>query len=356
MNYGKYHLSVSGFDQENYEKIIRDSRRFPEISQESGKAEFRKEAYFLKSKIRAVQSRAEFQNLSPQEEIALRIYGRFALILNRIIRNNQGRKTLVRNDDLKTRMQNLAHKYIVNRNFNTYKDVSVIDKNDFENSLRLQNDYPAMFLTNFIDELISKNRSEHVDTNYFYRMSRAKKNVYVTEADAVELSLDINTTIQLGNIVIDKAITSVGNDLQSILYRYSAEGNAATHKKGVDNVNEEEILYVIKNNDSLDYMDISGFKLKRPEINSDGKFAREANNKLLKGQDEYSSGELIIPSHTPFRVIGVQRRENNIGRKVVFLEPMLLSDINQNMDIVQNNFNGERFSRNGAFDLAEVAF
>jgi len=356
VNYGKYHHSVSGFDQGNYEKIIRDSRRFPEISQKSKKAEFRNEAYFLKSKIRAVQSRTEFQNLSPQEEILLRIYGRFALILNLIIRENQGRKILLRSDNLERRVTYQAHKYIAYRGFYTYKDVAVMTGPSFYNSTREDNDFNAIVLMNSIDHLISRNKSKHVDTNYFYRMSRAKKNVYVTEGDALKLSLDMNTTIQLGNIVIDKAITSVGNDLQSILFRYSAEGDAATHKKGVDNVNEEEILYVIKNNDRLDYMDIAGFKFKRPEINSDGRFVRDKNNRLLKGQDQISSGELIIPSHTPFRVIGIQSRENTIGRKVVFLEPMRLSDINQNMDIVQNNFNGERFASNWEFDLTEFAF
>ena len=31
MNYGEYHHSASSFDRENFEKIIRDSRRFPEV-------------------------------------------------------------------------------------------------------------------------------------------------------------------------------------------------------------------------------------------------------------------------------------------------------------------------------------
>ena len=86
MNYGEYHHSVGRFDRDNFEKIIRDSRRFPEVLWERGgrknirslgfieslfglgvdknKYEYRNKEYATKSKIRAVQSRNEFQNLS----------------------------------------------------------------------------------------------------------------------------------------------------------------------------------------------------------------------------------------------------------------------------------------------------
>ena len=90
---------------------------------------------------------------------------------------------------------------------------------------------PAICLTNYINQLIAKHRSEHVDTDYFYRISRAKRNRYMTPEEASKSSLNNENIIQLGNIVIDKAITSVGDDLQSILFRYSHKGQSATHKK-----------------------------------------------------------------------------------------------------------------------------
>ena len=37
MNYGEYHHSVNRFDRDNFEKIIRDSRRFPEVLWEQEK-------------------------------------------------------------------------------------------------------------------------------------------------------------------------------------------------------------------------------------------------------------------------------------------------------------------------------
>ena len=75
-------------------------------------------------------------------------------------------------------------------------------------------------------------------------------------------------------------------------------------------------------------------------------------NELLKGQDEFSSGELIISSHTPFRVVGIQKMDRTMSRRLVFLEPMKLGEIKQT-DIVQNNFNGRPFSSNGQFNLEE---
>ena len=359
MNYGEYHHSVNCFDRDNYEKIIRGSRRFPEVLWEREgdkiKYEFRHREYAIKSKIRAFQSRNEFKNLSIMEEILLRLYGRFALILNRIIRNNVGRKTLLISNYQKMKIQDNTKTYINHNNIKNHEDISRINAKKIANSFEVQNGFPAIFLTNYINQSIAKHSSEHVDTDYFYRISRAKKNRYVTQEEASKLSLNTNNTIQLGNIVMDSAITSVGNDLQSILYRYSVKGQSATHKKNPANVrHEEEILYVIKNNEKLNYMDIAGFKLDRAEINSNGRFASGLDNRLLKGRDALSSGELIIPSHTPFRVTGIQKMDRTMNRRVVFLEPMKLEEINQT-DIVQNNFNGELFSRTGKFNLEEFA-
>ena len=78
--------------------------------------------------------------------------------------------------------------------------------------------------------MITNHKSEHIDKDYFYRIAFARRNRYVTQEEASKLSLNIRNVIQLGNIVMDKAITSVGHDLQSILYRYSHKGQSATLK------------------------------------------------------------------------------------------------------------------------------
>ena len=375
MNYGEYHHSASSFDRENFEKIIRDSRRFPEvlwrarknkITRSSSfpqflkkspscsiKYEYREEEYYVKSKIRAVQSRNEFQNLSVIDEILLRFYGRFALVLNIVMRDNIREKTLYISDDKIKQIQYYTKMHIEYNGIHTSKDISSLDVEDVEDGLYDHDDFPAIALTNTINKLITEHRSEHIDTDYFYRISRAKRNRYMTQEEVAKLSLNTKNIIKLGNIVMDKAINSVGDDLQSILFRYSIQGDAATqNKKVIDLENEEEILYVIKNNEKLNYMDIAGFKLNKPEINVNGRFELDPNNELLKGQDEFSSGELIIPSHTPFRVVGIQKMDRTMNRRVVLLEPMKLEDINQT-DIVQNNFNGEPFSSNGKFNLEE---
>ena len=355
MNYGEYHHILNRFDRENFEKIIRDSRRFPEFSRnpETGEIEYeyRYKEYAVKSKIRAVQSRNEFQNLSVIDEMLLRLYGRFALILNRSMRTTKSKKTLVVSDYEKLK-RNVDRYFRINK-INSLKIISRMTAKEIIGGLSFLDNLPAIYLTNGINQLIAKHRSEHVDTYYFYRISRAKRNRYMTQEEVAKLSLNTKNIIKLGNIVMDKAINSVGGDLQSILFRYSHKGQNATHKKNRANViEEEEILYIIKNNEKLNYMDIAGFKLNKPEINVNGRFELDPNNRLLKGQGELSSGELIIPSHTPFRVVGIQKMDRTMNRRVVLLEPMKLEDINQT-DIVQNNFNGEPFSSNGKFNLEE---
>ena len=357
MNYGEYHHSVNRFDRDNYEKIIRDSRRFPEVLWEREgdkiKYEFRNKEYAIKSKIRAFQSRNEFQNLSIMEEILLRFYGSFALPLNKAVRFSNNKLTLYVSDSVISQAQDYTKRFMLYNEVETYKDISTIDYYDVIGALNIRKGIFSIALTNTIDQLITKHRSEHIDTDYFYRISRAKKNVYLTQEEASKLSLDTKNTIQLGNIVMDRAITSVGNDLQSILYRYSHKGQSATLKYFTKNFeNEEEILYVIKNNEKLNYMDIAGFKFDRPEINNKGRFERSLDNRLLKGHDEFSSGEVLVASHATFRVTGIQKMDRTMNRRVVFLEPVNFGDINQ-MDIVRNNFNGELFSRTGKFNLME---
>ena len=355
MNYGEYHHSLNRFDRENFEKIIRDSRCFPEFSQERRKGkikyEYRNKEYAVKSKISAVQSRNEFNNLSIMEEILLRLYGRFALILNRSMRTTKSKKTLVVSDYEKLK-RNVDRYFRINK-INSLKIISRMTAEEISKGLSFLDSLPAICLTNGINQLIAKHRSEHVDTDYFYRISRAKRNRYMTQEEASKLPLNRGNIIKLGNIVMDKAITSVGHDLQSILFRYSHKGQSATHKKNPVNViEEEEILYVIKNNEKLNYMDIAGFKLDRAEININGRFEKDSYDRLLKCQDELSSGELIISSHTPFRVVGIQKMDRTMNRRLVLLEPMKLGEIKQT-DIVQNNFNGRPFSRTGKFNLEE---
>ena len=109
MNYGEYHHSLDSFDRENFEKIIRDSRRFPEVSPKHGRQnmltyEYPEDEYKVKSKMSAVQSRVKLPILSIMEEILLRFYGSFALRLNENIRFSNEKKTLFKSN---TRIENL---------------------------------------------------------------------------------------------------------------------------------------------------------------------------------------------------------------------------------------------------------
>ena len=214
MNYGEYHHSVGRFDRDNFEKIIRDSRRFPEISQERRKGkikyQYRNKEYATKSKIRAVQSRNEFKNLMMLEEMLLRFYGGFALILNNVVRKTNRKKTLYVSNNAKKIAEDHSNEYFDFIEVFSYEEISLLSGSYIKKSLKFRDDLPAISLTNYINQSIYKHRSEHVDTDYFYRIAFARRNRYLTQEEASKLPLNRKNVIQLGNIVMDKAITSVG--------------------------------------------------------------------------------------------------------------------------------------------------
>ena len=72
--------------------------------------EYRDKEYYVKSKIRAVQSRNEFQNLSVMDEILLRFYGKFGLTLNKIMRFTNNKLTLWISNIAKKDFQNYTKK------------------------------------------------------------------------------------------------------------------------------------------------------------------------------------------------------------------------------------------------------
>ena len=86
---------------------------------------------------------------------------------------------------------------------------------------------------------------------------------------------------------------------------------------------EEEILYVIKNNEHIKSMGISGFKFGQ---------RHERDNK--------SSEEVLVSPTTRYRVVGIQNNESARDRRVVFLHPTPASEISPG-EIQKNLFNSE---------------
>ena len=155
MEHGKYHNSVSPADKKNYEEIIRVSSRFPEFLQKTRYGvDSRAEAYRVKSKMKAVKSRNEISNLTVQEEILLRIYGRFALVLNRRIRMLGGQKTLSLTDSAKQMAKQHTDDYMTMTKFNSGNDVAEKDGKFFAKSLNVRR-HPdlTVSLTSSIDQI-----------------------------------------------------------------------------------------------------------------------------------------------------------------------------------------------------------
>ena len=144
------------------------------------KYEYRDKEYATKSKIRAVQSRNEFKNLSVIDEMLLRFYGRFALILNRTMRLTKKKKTLFKSKSGIKKSKNYTKRLINFFKINTYKDILFINIENMGIVLKMEYGLYSISLTNYINQLIANQRSEHIDTDYFYRIARAKRNVYLT--------------------------------------------------------------------------------------------------------------------------------------------------------------------------------
>ena len=128
------------------------------------------------------------------------------------------------------------------------------------------------------------------------------RGVYQTERENPAYS----DRISPGDIVLDSALWSTSNNADSVIYRYSPEGEGATLPKFTENLrrgqaqSREQILYVIQNEaPGMAMMNISGYKLPR-RAEASGQERRKVD------KDMFSSGERLIRSRTPFRVVAIQ--------------------------------------------------
>jgi len=187
--------------------------------------------------------------------------------------------------------------------------------NLFNSSLRENNYLLTRSFTTLIDETIEKYSYKFSVDEYFpkdqylYRVASVKKGAYVN---------DINP----GDVIIDSANWSTSPaDSSVVLYRYSNKGMFASKVFFYD-VEVEEVLFIIERNSSLKAIDISGYKA-----------TRELDHK--------SSGEILIKSHTPFRVLAIQDHTQANERGVIVLRPESLSNIDLSSDNIKSSFNGE---------------
>ena len=279
-----------------------------------------KEEYELVSLQRARISRNILGNLPEETEIILRIYGILGMMINLSLRR------IYPHPKMKSRRLSLHLIGLMRTDFNL-KSIDDVDLKKLTHAqrtkIRYEIDVPnnailARSLQHILDETIDQfSDSFAKDGNYFYRIARANRGVFMPTS---EQGTPKDTEIVPGDVIMDAGFWSGTTKSSTDIYRYSEAGESATHRYP-KKYWEEEILFMIENISKLKAIDISGFK-------------------FPKRKEGRTSGEMLIKSETKFRVIGIQKTDPKMDRRVVIVQPMLDSDLLAT-DRIKNPFNGE---------------
>lgn len=313
---------LSRDEKSRYVGLIKETSR---IKRSSNKAR-----YNLVSKSAAINSRQRLANISNEEAILLRIYGRLGLIINKTTR-----RVYSSSPGMSEPPVDVANMLV--RDFKS--GFNIREPRDVAKATTRQhgelNSRAALFianatdhtiaLTRSVDDVIERYRDQYSESDYLYRIYRSRLGAYNGDSSSPDFN---EKAIRPGNVLVDEALTSASFDLEAVIYRYSGAGQAATFGRNPrEPESHEEILFVIERNEHLAALNISGLKAK-PK--SEG-----------KDQDELSSGEYLIRSRTPFRVLAVQYPDPGSNRRIVILRPLALSEVDFTRDAIRSPFNGQ---------------
>ena len=282
--------------------------------------------YELLSRQRAMISRNIIGELDEEAAFDLFFYGRFGLWINHSLR-------LPRNinptfDIIKTlsRAQQSIRVIKDRYNLTTQESIEKINRNKetrkaFADDIINTNwgNYSKAFRV-AIDTIIEDYSPRFAKGDYLYRISRVKKIAYSAPSDIPNPQL---RKIIPNDIIIDRALWSSAVRAETTIFRYSWKGQDATHHKSGLKVDEEEVLFIIENNEHLKAIDISGYK-------------------FSKKREGRTSGELLIKSHTTFKVIGIQKSNPRLDRRIVILEP-ISNDSLKLGDVLKNPYDGNPY-------------
>jgi hypothetical protein len=279
------------------------SHEVERLSKRSAMAD--EDTYELISRQRAMISRKIMGEIEEEEAFALFFYGRYGLMINYSLRFPKNITQIFRIKDI-NRAQELVKIMRARYNLTTKETIRTLDKatNDaLKMDIVITNygGYSKAF-TMVIDNIVEKYTSRFTKSNYLYRIFRVQKTAYSPPSEIQNPKLRKITT---GDIIMDRGLWSTAMRAETTIYRYSLKGEAVTDMSDSYNIvdEQEEVLYIIENNEHLKAIDISGYK-------------------FLKRQEGRTSGELLIKSHTKFKVIGIQKSEPRLDRKIVILEPV----------------------------------
>lgn len=319
---GRFTTDLSSHQRERLEKLI---ERLPQPIARGTAAEYERI-----SLTRAKISRLRLQDsLDEEGRIALRAYGRYGLLLNRGIRKLNNRDVRFTNVDRDIAMAKIRE---FNNRFNitTADDINKLplSKKPLIHSALMDEDGGAVARSfrYYIDEIIQNNSHKFPKEGFVYRISRAKKNVYVTEEEAIQNGAHVNSVILPGDHVMERTLLSTATESSVALFRYTSRTNGGQGASNSGSIasDEEELLFIIENNHNLNGIDISGFKVKR-------------------AQENKTSGEVLVQSYTRFKVLAIHDVDTQVrtrltsDKRIVVLRPVAeLADT-----MLRNPFNGD---------------
>lgn len=290
--------------------------------------------YEIFSRQRALISRNIIGELDELSEFSLFFYGFKGAIINFALRLPENiyipRSFEVRD---MSRALNLIRGYRRRFNFERKESIREFGKKDKKRNLESNQEliinnrgaYAKSFQM-VIDDIIETHSSKFSKENYYFRISRIKKASYSAPSEILDPTLRKITT---GDIIMDRSLWSTTTKGEVAIFRYSSKGQSATSDRKIPET-EEEVLFMIENNEYLKSIDISGYKFPKK---SEGK----------------TSGEMLIKSNSKFKVIGIQKSERNLDRKIIHLEPVNEDNLKPT-DVIKNPFNAE------IYDAATVTY
>jgi hypothetical protein len=295
------------------------SHEVERLSKRSAMAD--EDSYELLSRQRAMISRNIIGEIEEGDAFALFFYGYHGLSINFSLRLPENIHSKSQVNDLQIAKERVN---LIRRKYNLETKESIRELSDTKSNYLK---YDILFgddgsfskaFRMLIDEIIEKYASRFTRSNYLYRISRVRKTAYLPPSEIQNPKLKKITT---GDIIMDRTLWSSAVRAETTIFRYSFKGQSATNRKRRFNSDEEEILFIIKNNEALKAIDISGYK-------------------APKAKEGKSSGELLIKSHTKFKVIGIQKREPRLDRRIVILEPVSDASLKPS-EPIKNAYSGD---------------
>ena len=316
-----------------------------------------KEKYEFISRASVKNSRLRLSDLFNEEAVAIRFYGRFGGFVNfytNKLYNLHPSRMEPSLEQSGLRVERLMHDFNIFSPRDIFKNIVSDDKikKTLLNIFKNKDPLLATSLTVYIDRIIERYaarynpRIEVLNRGYLYRVGE-------TLNDEVRAQHAASETVP-GDVLLPASLWSTSFDSDAVLFRYSRAGQmvtkAASVKAGASSggpTSTREVLYAIENNEYLKKIDVSGFKVRRPSeiedfevLDANGRVDQQLLMRARRraDQDKFSSGEHLIKSRTPFRVIAVQDRTADLERQIIVLRPVPKETIDLRRDVIKDPF------------------